>query len=396
MTEVKRTQAGTRMTRWPGWIWSVPIAAVALVSWLLVRAISGHGVRVTVVFDDATGVTANGTDVTYRGIKIGQVTGAALSPDRRHVNVTLSIDGDMKAALNTGSSFYLEGAHPSLSDLSSLKSILSGPTIVIVPGRGSATRHFVASPGPPPDSVGTAAHYLVRLDGPVGDIEIGAPVTLRGFIVGHVLDARLVYDPRTGKLGTPVEIGLDPTRLGANVSTLVQEGMRARLTRSPPFIGSPHVELAIVPGAPPRAAGAEIPVAPSTGVEPLIARLDELPVAAIGANVRAITAHVRSLVSRPELPAAIDHLDSALATLDSTMRQVGPALPPMIQQLGQTANQLDAMVVSLRRVTGESPAAPEGNLRDALRELTGAARAMRTLADFLDQHPEALVSGRER
>src|SRR5581483_3223296 len=125
MTDVKRTESGKRRTRWPGWIWSVPIAAVALVVWLLLRALSTNGIKVTVVFDNAEGLKANGSDVTYRGVQVGEVTGVDLTDDQRHVNVSLSIDREMKRALNAGTRFYLEGAHPSLSNLSSLKSVLS-------------------------------------------------------------------------------------------------------------------------------------------------------------------------------------------------------------------------------------------------------------------------------
>jgi paraquat-inducible protein B len=34
-------------------------------------------------------------------------------------------------------------------------------------------------------------------------------------------------------------------------------------------------------------------------------------------------------------------------------------------------------------------------LQQAVRELTGTARAIRTLANYLDQHPEALLRGRD-
>jgi len=55
---------------------------------------------------------------------------------------------------------------------------------------------------------------------------------------------------------------------------------------------------------------------------------------------------------------------------------------------------LDATAQSARLAMGTSPAAPSGNLQQALDELSGAARAVRSLADYLDEHPEALVRGR--
>jgi hypothetical protein len=65
-----------------------------------------------------------------------------------------------------------------------------------------------------------------------------------------------------------------------------------------------------------------------------------------------------------------------------------------VASLRGAAQQLDATAQSARLTMGTSPAAPSGNLQHALDELTGAARSVRALADYLDEHPEALVRGR--
>jgi len=41
-----------------------------------------------------------------------------------------------------------------------------------------------------------------------------------------------------------------------------------------------------------------------------------------------------------------------------------------------------------------STAAPGGSMQQSLQELTNAARSIRALANYLDQHPEALIRGR--
>ena len=41
-----------RRSWWPGWIWAVPIAAVGIVLWLLLRSISSRGIDVTVTYDE--------------------------------------------------------------------------------------------------------------------------------------------------------------------------------------------------------------------------------------------------------------------------------------------------------------------------------------------------------
>jgi hypothetical protein len=62
--------------------------------------------------------------------------------------------------------------------------------------------------------------------------------------------------------------------------------------------------------------------------------------------------------------------------------------------LRKTASELDATAEAVKDMTGASRTAPNGNLQQALAELTQTGRAVRSLADYLDQHPEALIKGR--
>ena len=414
----RRTEAAVRSTWWPGWIWAIPVAAVAIVVWLVVRAVSDHGTSVTVVFEQAAGMTAQNTPVMYRGVSVGQVTGIAIAPDARHVIADVSIDESMKHSLNAETHFYLVGAHPSLSDPSSLKAILAGPSLEMRPGPGKPVRQFVGIEGKPPDAIADAVPYLAQFDGPVGGLQVGAPVTLRGFTVGDVTQVLLTYDANTGTIATPVILALDPSRFHIHgrspsgdgdwapvmhgvMRTLVQEGLRARLTQTPPLIGSPEVTLEIVPGARHATLATdgvypEIPTVSGGGLSGFMTALGTVPIGDIGDDLRAITGHVRTLVSSPQLKASIDHLDHTLASLDTTVHMAGAEVTPMIKSLNQTAGELDATVKSAQMMVGGSVASPNGNLQQTLHELTEAARALRSLADYLDQHPEALIKGRSQ
>lgn len=416
----RRTVADVR-THWrPGWIWAVPIAAVAIVVWLLVRAVSGRSTDVTLVFDSAHGMKANGTEVDLRGMKVGEVVELKLAKDARHVVADLSIDDDAKPFLRTGTRFYLQGATVSLSDPSSLTALIAGPTIVMVAGAGSPARHFTAIEGNPPTMTGPSVRYLIDLDADaVGDLHVGAPVKLRGFTIGEVADVTLRYDAATGQLSTPVTVALDPTRfhmagvtppadgqwapvMDATLAHLVDNGWRADLTRNPPVVGGAEITLERIPGLAPAtlvAAGPllEIPSAPGGGgLNTLVARLGKVPIERIGENVLAITGHVRSLVASPSLRSTLDHLDGTVASLDSTVHAIGPDVRPAIRKMARTADEIDATAVTVRRIAGGSLGSSSGNLESAVHEMTEAARAIRTLANYLDQHPEALVAGRSR
>lgn len=435
-TSANETSATQRQAWGPGWIWAVPIAAVGIVLWLTLRVLSTSGTSVTVVFNQAAGMNADSTKVEYRGLQVGSVTDVHLDDSGRHVITTLNIDDSVKHDLTTGTQFYLEGANPSLTNPASLKAIISGPTIILVPGKGKAARRYVGIEGTPPTPFATTLRYRLHFNGAVGGLIAGAPVTLRGFTVGDVVSVKLTVDANTGEIATPVIIVLDPTLfhiqgrqavngdwapvMNAVLAKLVQNGLRASLTQSPPLIGAQQIVLKTVQDATPASLDTsgtipEIPVVSGNALGGLVAKLGKLPIGEIGDNVRTITARLKLLVSSPKLQNSLDHLDRALASLDKTLHTAGPQVAPMIKsmrrtsdQIGttaqaarkiilslrQTSDQIDATAQAARRIIGGGPAAPNGNLQQALDELTQAARAMRSLADYLDQHPEALIQGR--
>jgi len=420
--ERRRTVAIARRSWWPGWIWAVPIAAVGIVLWLLLRSLSSRGIDVTVIYNDAAGMQAGDTRVMYHGLKVGGVTRVALASDDWHVIVHLEIDRQLAPKINTGTRFILEGAHPSLSDVSSLRALIAGPTIVMVPGPGRPARRFIGTEGGPHETLAVSLPYLVSFDGAVGQLKTHAPVMLRGFRVGEVTSVGLSVDPRTGRISTPVLLALDPTRfhltapappdgdwkpiMDATLSKLIAEGLRASLARAIPLIGGEQVDLEVVPGA--RRARLEtsgryarIPAARVAGLERLPAEISSLPLTQIADNLRTITGQLRSLTASPQLRDSLTHLDATLAALERISRQAGPQVAPTLRELRLTsaslrtaARQLDATAAAARLALGTSPAAPSGNLRQALDELADAARAVRSLADYLDEHPGAILRGR--
>src|SRR5581483_1123455 len=109
----------------------------------------------------------NNTDVMYRGTNIGQVTKIKLNENGTAAIVTASIDEDATKFLRMGTRFWLRGATPSLTDPASLASILSGPTIVMEPGTGAKTTHFVGLERKPvsPGAHSQAVLYEVTLSG---------------------------------------------------------------------------------------------------------------------------------------------------------------------------------------------------------------------------------------
>jgi paraquat-inducible protein B len=419
----KRTPAKTRRSWWPGWIWAVPIAALLVVGWLGFRALAEGGRTVTVSFDQAPGVRKSDTKVVYRGVDVGQVTGVRLAPGGKRVELKLAIDKQAEPFLRADTRFWLIGAHPSLDRLGELKDAITGPEIGLQPGGGAPAKTFRGLDQPPDDApLGPQIPYRVRFDGPVGSLKPGAPVLLKGFRVGTVASASLHYNAGDGALSAQAELMLEPMRMGlggsagpearaatdAMLDRLIRQGLRAELAQSPPLIGPREVDLAFA--APGGATGLQtvgndrfIPAASGPDLQGLetkagaiLDKVDAVPIARIGADVRAATARLKTLVQSPDIDRTLAQVDDATAGLDQAIKAASPQIGPLVQKLRRTADDADDAVGAAHRVIGGDPASQDSDLPSALRQLTRASRALRDLADELERRPESVVRGRPK
>ncbi|HEX5176958.1 MAG TPA: MlaD family protein [Chthoniobacteraceae bacterium] len=244
----------------------MPLTAATIGAWLLVRFFTQGGTGFTITFPDVYGIDPSSAKIEYRGMTVGNVTGVSLIKDGSAVQVSASIKDSAAKFLTSGTVFWLRGANPSLSNLSSLGAVLSGPTIMMEPGAGQPTTHFNGQTRKPAVPMGSGAPVLfaVSFDGAVGDLSQGDPVKLRGFPVGEVKTIGFHYDVKTDQLETPVTLALypslfhlegvkDPKRaaaLTAALEHLIAKGLRASLDRDPPLIGNYRVSFEMIPGAP--------------------------------------------------------------------------------------------------------------------------------------------------
>ena len=189
-TELPRTQAAIRHSRWPGWIWSVPIAAVGVLTWLGVRFFFTHGADVTVLFDKAEGVNAQATRVNFRGVDIGGVSSVRLSDNGRQVIVQLALERSMEKFLRAGTRFWLQGV--TLEDPTTLGAVLSGPTVEMEPGPGAPQRVFVGLSEAPAFTEPVQGTRFSLLAEQHGSVQQGSGVYYLGLEVGKVLGVEMV------------------------------------------------------------------------------------------------------------------------------------------------------------------------------------------------------------
>lgn len=242
--------------------------------------------------------------------------------------------------------------------------------------------------------------YYVVFGESVRGLSVGAPVDFRGVVVGEVSAIGVDFDATRTDVRIPVEIRLYPDRLRGKdngkekgkasapdnlIDKLVARGMRAQLRNGSLLTGQLFVALDFFPGELQtkilrRAGRAEIPtVAGSiqelqTTLLALARKLDKLPLEDTLADTR------KALIA----------LTGTLGTAEQTLKRIdGEVTPQVVRSLAD----LDRTLAKLDKLASED-APMQRDLRDSLREVSRAAESLRSLADFLERNPNALLRGR--
>lgn len=548
-------ESSRRRTIWPNLVWGIPIAALVVVAYLGVRAVINRGEVVTVTFTRAAGAKAGVTKVLYQGVEAGHLTKIEPNADGRRLDFHLRLVPAAKNGLNSNARFWLIGANPNFSDLSSLKAVVSGVAIGYAPGEGGepedrfegldqaplilpgdkGTRyslgahslnsihegsivlfhgqvigkiieiHFNGDKGfrlqafidQPYDSLirrgarfwkisplrlsfagggitanlaplstllaggidlevdttsandpqspadaefplysshnaarqglsGPTVRYEFAFDGDAGVLDDTSAITLLGYQIGEVESTRLAYNERTGApygIATavlyPQQMHVNPgasargtpedwrAATDAALARLVHLGYRARLEQSPPVLGDQTIALVRTAGVSPAQllTDGDIPRFPSAPgsssldditakADVFLNKLDAVPLEDIGANLKRITGNLDRLMSSPELKDGLTHLHSTLTSIDKLLHDVQPQIGPLIGKLNDAAAELSGTATALRQVAESGGPNEDASLPEAIRQITEAARSIKTLTDYLDRHPEALIRGK--
>jgi paraquat-inducible protein B len=230
---------------------------------------------------------------------------------------------------------------------------------------------------------------------------------------------------------------------------MIAHGLRAQLALQSFVTGQLAVELNFYPNTPVRLTGlaknyAEVPTIPSQ-FEHLTRTLENLPIEALVAEATETLRSIRTVASAPEVKSALVKLDRVLGDADGLVRHVDSRIDPLLANVDQavvearaamtqaqealarltpaaTATladyqalaqdtrgfvahadaQLEILATSLRQVLADAhgvlgdDSPVRYDLANTLQEMTKTAKSLRTLADYLERHPEALLSGKRR
>lgn len=181
-----------RRSHWPGWIWSVPIAAIGVAIWLGIRSIATSGPTVEVTFPEVANIKAGDTEVKFQDLAVGKVVSAHIGQNLHDMQVRLSLDPSMAGHLGKGTRFWIEGVHPHLTNLASLRAIIGGPSIGIDPVNGPTQKKFRGETQRPVPGFGTKGQSFVLGTAKLGSLQRGTPIFYLGQQVGRVQETQMV------------------------------------------------------------------------------------------------------------------------------------------------------------------------------------------------------------
>jgi paraquat-inducible protein B len=187
-------------------IWLVPIVAFFIGVWMVYYQWSNQGPLITIEFNTATGLEAGKTKIKTRNVDIGTVRDIELSDDLSGVLVTVRMDKNVAPILHTDNQFWIVSPRISLSGVSGLGTILSGPYINMAPGvEPLMSERFIALSAPPVTPAGTPGLHVTLNSESEFAYKKGDPVVYKGIKVGEFEDIFFNFEERVVYYNTFIE-----------------------------------------------------------------------------------------------------------------------------------------------------------------------------------------------
>lgn len=169
------------------YLWLFPLFAVLIAGWLFWDYYRHRGPTITIYFEQGTHIKPNKTELRFRGVQIGVVSGVTISPDQKKIVVRADLDRDAENFAKEGAKFWIESPRISFEEIRGLETLVEGSYIGAAPGRGDTKLEFTGrdeGSGLKDPLEDTAPFRLEARN--IESVGEGDPVFYRGFNVGSV------------------------------------------------------------------------------------------------------------------------------------------------------------------------------------------------------------------
>jgi paraquat-inducible protein B len=289
----------------------------------------------------------------------------------------------------------------------------------------------------------------------VSGLSLGAPVVFRGVTIGSVVGVELWNYPKEMKMLIPVYIEIDPNRFkmqgegrrpDITFKRQIEKGLRAQIKMQSLVTGQLMIYVDYFPNKPLRLVGAdpkvvEIPTIPS-GTEAIMKALEQIPVQEIALKATKALEGIESLINSPETREVVGTLNTTLkdfqkaaGTVDGALEEARQALKdirtlvknveplatefkgalgdtrtliqgadkeilPLAAGLKKTLDEAGGVLGEARQTLKKASALVSdesflsAEVLNTLDEMNRTMRSIQLLAEYLKQHPEALLWGK--
>ncbi len=304
----------------------------------------------------------------------------------------------------------------------------------------------------------TTTHTLVAVfPATVKGLQTGSPVEFRGVPVGSVKDIKIRYDKQDQSVAILVYLDLvSGSMIGKDyqqmkpikskkewtslIESMIKDGLKAQLEMQSLVTGQMAVAIDFHPDASAKRMQIdkrylEIPTIPST-MSRMMGMLHKIPLEKLAKKAINVLDDIDSLVRSPDIKNVLHNaslaaqdarelltdistqvqplsdsaqamlnevrqavtaiekqLDRTLSHISTLSKDVDREIQPLSKSAISTLNEAKAAFKSVDGLIGKN-SVTRTDLDNTLQELAGAARSLRILADYLEQHPDALLKGK--
>jgi len=378
---------------------------------------------------DSRGSLEIGSPVYYRKIQAGQVVAYDLAEDGHSILFRIFINAPYHTFVYQNTRFWNASGFDFKLDTQGVRIDTESLVSILIGGIAFGIPHSEA-PSLPAEAdatfrlfrnVDTAKErtYWVKsksilyFDESVRGLDIGAPVEFYGIQMGEVIDVKLVFDKQKKDFRIRVVVETETERffeagfVGGDAErqrlfeSLLDRGFRAQLKTGNLLTGKQIVVLDFFPNAPPAEIAMEdgvtvFPTVPtpmeevSTKFMNILQKIDSLPIEQIGSDLRDTVHGAKQIAQSSEILASIKNLN---ATLEETRLLVSDLRTTVTPQINSVLEEARQSLANAEQIL-DANAPLQVKMNSALEEISGAARSLRLLMDYLERHPESLLRGK--
>lgn len=282
---------------------------------------------------------------------------------------------------------------------------------------------------------------IMYFEGSVQGLQVGAPVKLKGVVLGEITDIQINFQNDEKTIVTAVTADLVMERINSKGATVkgeffteaINNGMRAQLNFQSFLTGLLYVELDFYPESPAKLYGLqsenfsgprELPTI-ATQFEELSKNFAEMNIKGMVTHIDEFAIELNKIIKSGEIQTTIKSVNRAAASIEKTSNNLNLQISQLAQNIEKTRIDVDKLIAELNTRTPELAQSLNKSLKDlslsldqinktaasidnnfsedaplinqlstTLNDISYSARAFRNLSETLEQQPEALLRGK--